>query len=251
MQPSKKFLLTFSIFVVLFIIFLALLPQKTNHTPLPKQNITQNAIPVPTIQPKVSAKLFKGNFHTHTEFLHALSSYDEIIKKAVELKLDFIVITDHDKVLPEVASRCPVEVNLLCLIGEEVSTSNGHLLAVGIKSAIRAGLPSSETIDLIHDQDGAAIAAHPTGAGGFSKQVLEAVKDKLDGLECDNARNRKSMNLPFLRSFAIVNNLGCVYDSDAHSKEQLAFLVSNCQMESLSFENLKTAVRSKSCQPSS
>ncbi len=42
-----------------------------------------------------------------------------------------------------------------------MTTSEGHLLAYGINGPVPKGLPVQETIDLVHNGGGIAVAAHP------------------------------------------------------------------------------------------
>ena len=51
----------------------------------------------------------------------------------------------------------PVDV----IVGEEVSTRSGHLLALGIEERIPPLRPLEETVARVHDLGGIAIAAHP------------------------------------------------------------------------------------------
>jgi hypothetical protein len=47
------------------------------------------------------------------------------------------------------------------VIGEEVSTLNGHLLALYLQERVPPGMPADLTIELVHAQGGLAVAAHP------------------------------------------------------------------------------------------
>jgi hypothetical protein len=87
-----------------------------------------------------------------------------ILGRADALGLDLIAIADHDRVDAAVAARAiargrgmPFEV----IVGEEVSTRSGHLLALGIEERIPPLRPLDETVARIHDLGGIAIAAHP------------------------------------------------------------------------------------------
>jgi hypothetical protein len=47
------------------------------------------------------------------------------------------------------------------ILGSEVSTADGHLLALGIDKDVKKGMKAEETVEIIKDQGGVAIAAHP------------------------------------------------------------------------------------------
>ena len=48
------------------------------------------------------------------------------------------------------------------VIGEEISTLNGHLIGLFLEELVPPGLTAHETIERIHDQGGLAVAAHPS-----------------------------------------------------------------------------------------
>jgi predicted metal-dependent phosphoesterase TrpH len=47
------------------------------------------------------------------------------------------------------------------IIGEEVSSRDGHVVGLFLKQRIRPGMSAASTVQAIHDQGGLAIAAHP------------------------------------------------------------------------------------------
>lgn len=47
------------------------------------------------------------------------------------------------------------------IVGEEISTFNGHLIGLYLEERVPAGLTALRTIELIHAQGGVAVAAHP------------------------------------------------------------------------------------------
>jgi predicted metal-dependent phosphoesterase TrpH len=80
-----------------------------------------------------------------------------------ETNLNVIAITDHDTIegalhaADHAARRGKVEV----IVGEEVSSREGHILALFLGSRVRPGMSSAATVHAIHDQGGLAVAAHP------------------------------------------------------------------------------------------
>src|SRR4029450_10551158 len=53
------------------------------------------------------------------------------------------------------------ELGVDVVVGEEISTLNGHLLGLFLEELVPPGLTALETIARIHDQGGLAVAAHP------------------------------------------------------------------------------------------
>ena len=78
--------------------------------------------------------------------------------------LQVAVLTEHDRidVAQALVARShdegfPVEL----MVGEEITTSQGHLLGIGLSTRVPRFGSLSDTIALIHDQGGVAVVAHP------------------------------------------------------------------------------------------
>ena len=111
--------------------------------------------------------------------------------------LDVIAITDHDTIegalrAAEFASGQPDAPHVI--VGEEVSSRDGHILGLFLEKRVRPGLSAAATIGAIHDQGGLAIAAHPFwrterqvrgrarhGVGWWAAEL------EFDGIEVENA----------------------------------------------------------------
>lgn len=114
-------------------------------------------------------------------------SVDDILRKAVEKGLDGIAICDHDNIAGSYHARKrskELNIPLLVLPGVEVSTKNGHLLVLGIKENIPAGLSAEDTIKKAKQNGSVIIAAHPFKIGGVNN--LEELD--IDAIETFNSR---------------------------------------------------------------
>ncbi len=166
--------------------------------------------------------------HVHTHYSkgskirrEGLDSPKEIIKHARRIGLEGIVITDHDTVkgaikAMEYGRRYGIEV----IPGTEVSTSDGHLLALGIKENIPPFLPVDVTVEMIHDLGGIAVAPHPFDIKkqGLGKKCMCAdAIEVFNGISLDRVSNAKAMH------FARCNNLIGINGSDAHCAEMLGY----------------------------
>lgn len=86
--------------------------------------------------------------------------------------LNVIAITDHDSMQGvqeaiQLAPRYGIEV----IPGCEVSTADGHLLALFINQSIKPGLSLLDTVLMIADQGGIAVAPHPMAKGTSSLKI--------------------------------------------------------------------------------
>lgn len=76
--------------------------------------------------------------------------------------LRVIAVTDHDTITGalqarELQSAYPFTI----IVGEEVSSTQGHILALFIEERVAPHRSAADTIAAIHAQDGLAVAAHP------------------------------------------------------------------------------------------
>jgi predicted metal-dependent phosphoesterase TrpH len=73
-----------------------------------------------------------------------------------------IAVTDHDEIAGAYIARdYAKERGIDVIIGEEISSREGHILAYFIHERIAPGMSARDTIHAIHEQGGLAVAAHP------------------------------------------------------------------------------------------
>ncbi len=78
--------------------------------------------------------------------------------------LQVAVLADHDRidVARQLVARSRADGSAIQLVvGEEITTSEGHLVGIGLTALVPAGLSLAETIAAIHGQGGIAVVAHP------------------------------------------------------------------------------------------
>ncbi len=174
-------------------------------------------------------RLGRADLHIHTLASDGTSGLEEILHHAVHVAgLDVIAITDHERIDAAVAGRAmavdggmPIEV----VIGEEVTTLGGHLLALWIDRPVRSLRSLRATVAAIHDQGGIAIPAHPLVpyplcAQGFALRRLLADPDPRfhpDGLETFNPTALGRPGHARAVRFAADHDLAAVGNSDAHA----------------------------------
>jgi len=78
-------------------------------------------------------------------------------------RLDVIAVTDHDTIEGALRAReyAARRARFHVIVGEEVSSRDGHIVALFLERRVRPGMSAAATVDAIHDQGGVAIAAHP------------------------------------------------------------------------------------------
>ena len=104
-----------------------------------------------------------ADLHIHSIYSQdATTTVRAILKQAADVKLDVIAITDHDEIRGAFeAQQMSAQYGIEVIPGAEVSTRDGHLVALFIKALPPAGMPLIDTLIHIGEQGGIAIAPHP------------------------------------------------------------------------------------------
>ena len=145
-----------------------------------------------------SGKLGKADLHMHSTYSDGLATIEQILHSVQHrTNLDVIAITDHDVINGALRARdlwAKGDYRFDFIVGEEISTKEGHMLALFIEKRIQPGLSIERSIDLVHEQGGLAIVAHPLNPifrHSCQREVLDRIyADKdvwLDGIETWNA----------------------------------------------------------------
>ncbi len=106
----------------------------------------------------------KFDLHIHSTYSDGHADVKDIIKAAKRRGLDGIALTDHDTMRGIPAARKYIRdrrLDLILIPGIEVTTSEGHLLVLGVDEAPEKKLSPEETIETAHDLGGIADVPHP------------------------------------------------------------------------------------------
>ena len=102
----------------------------------------------------------KADLHVHTMFSKdGRTTPEQLLKRAEELGIGCIAVTDHNEF--KAFDLLKDNGKIIIIPAEEVSSSEGHIVALGIDRVIPPRKSIQETIDLIHEAGGYAFAAHP------------------------------------------------------------------------------------------
>jgi predicted metal-dependent phosphoesterase TrpH len=162
--------------------------------------------------------LIKAEFHSHTVYSHDSSNrIPQLLAAARECGIDRLAITDHNTI--QGALRAKELDPELVVVGEEILTEKGEILAYYVSEEIPGWLSPMETINRLKSQ-GAFIAiphVFDFRRHGWLMDDLLEILPFVDALEVFNARclagsiNRQG------REFAEARGLPMVAGSDAHS----------------------------------
>jgi hypothetical protein len=104
-----------------------------------------------------------GVVHVHTALSDGGGDAGEVVAAARAAGLDFVAITDHNVL--DAKSLEGYRQGVLVLVGTEISTNAGHLLALGLADpAFRFSGDMRDALDDVRELGGIAFAAHPTSS---------------------------------------------------------------------------------------
>ena len=140
----------------------------------------------------------KADLHIHTSHSDGMANVPQLLDYVQErTDLDIIAVTEHDDLIGSLEARerwARGNFRFKVVPGMEVTTIEGHLLALYIESPVRCLRPVEETIEAVHRQGGVCIVAHPftwmTRGMGLKhiRRVIASERDgvSLDGIEVTN-----------------------------------------------------------------
>lgn len=155
----------------------------------------------------------------------------ECIDYAMRKGLHGLAITDHDKVQGGIEGMRYVKrekKDFLVIPGTEVSTQDGHILALGIEEEIKPGLLVEETLEIVRSHGGITIASHPFD---IKNEGVKAKAKKCDAVEEFNSLNLDRVSNFVSKRFAKKYNLATTVGSDAHCKEMIGHCVNKIEAE--------------------
>jgi predicted metal-dependent phosphoesterase TrpH len=104
----------------------------------------------------------RADLHIHTTMSDGAGTPAQVARVLAGSRLAVAAITDHDtvagglRVREALGGRGPEIV-----VGTEVSTADGHVLALFVERDVPRGLSARATVELVHERGGLAVAAHP------------------------------------------------------------------------------------------
>ena len=137
----------------------------------------------------------RADLHVHTLWSDGAQRPEEVVAVASE-RVDVVAITDHDEIrgalrAREWAREHP-ELGVDVVVGEEISTLNGHLLGLFLEECIPPGLSALDTIGEIHAQGGLAVATSlPSDPRRQPRPRLDRADDPRSAAGRDRGRQQR------------------------------------------------------------
>ena len=162
-------------------------------------------------------------FHCHT-----ISSKDSLTRPADLVKtcrrkgIDRVVVTDHNTIAGARAAQV-IDPELV-IVGEEIATTRGEILATFVREEVPKGLTPQETIRRLKDQGAFISVSHPFDRernGHWQEKDLLEILPSVDAIEVYNSRCMQPRFNRDARQFAEKHRLAGTVGSDAHAAFEL------------------------------
>ena len=160
----------------------------------------------------------KVEFHCHTIFSKDSLVPPQALVNSVRRKgIDRVVVTDHNTVAGARAAQALDSERVI--VGEEIMTTRGEILAAFVSEEIPKELTPQETIRRLKDQGAFISVSHPFDRlrkGGWKEADLLEILPEVDAIEVYNSRCMNPMFNREARQFAEKHNIAGTVGSDAH-----------------------------------
>jgi len=160
---------------------------------------------------------WKVELHCHTAASgDSLVKVRDLIQTARSRGVDRLAITDHNTIRGAMAAKT-IDPELI-IIGEEILTTRGELLAFFIQEEIPKGLTPSEAIERLRKQNAFISVSHPFDhmRHGWALADLQEITPYIDAIEIFNARSLSPSINQAAKDYAKENKLLGTVGSDAH-----------------------------------
>ena len=184
----------------------------------------------------------KVDLHVHTCYSKdSFTSLEAVIEACRKQGIDKVAITDHNTIAGALAllEMAPD----LVIVGEEIRTNVGEIIAYFLEEEVPKGLPLQESIARVREQGGVVGVPHPLDRlrrEALGRATLLTIIEQVDLLEVFNARtvfpsdNRRALSL------ARERGLLATASSDAHT----ACEIGRAYVEMPAFNNKEEFLRS-------
>lgn len=147
----------------------------------------------------------KAEFHCHTRWSKdSLVEPEQLILTCRRKGIGRVVVTDHNSIAGAVIAHQMAPD--LVVVGEEIMTTQGELLAAYVQEEIPKGLSPEEAIRRLRDQGAFISVSHPFDSwrnGAWKIRDLDAIINQVDAIEVFNARCAEQKSNEMAAAYAL------------------------------------------------
>jgi len=167
--------------------------------------------------------VFKVEFHCHTIYSKdSLTSPLKLVEACRRKGIDRMVVTDHNTITGALAAR-ELDPELV-IVGEEILTTKGEILAAFVTEEIPPNLSPQGTVRRLKDQGAFISVSHPFDRlrnGAWVEDDLLEILPDVDAIEVFNSRCMDPKFNLTAQVFAEKHNIAGTVGSDAHAVFEL------------------------------
>jgi predicted metal-dependent phosphoesterase TrpH len=162
------------------------------------------------------------DLHCHTSAsFDSLARVESVVRAAAQRGLTHLAVTDHDRIDAALRIRDAAPPELTVIVGEEIKSADGDIIALFLEDLVPPGMPAVETIAAIRAQGGLVGIPHPFDArrafGRKTGTSLASIAHLVDWVEAYNARVIGGRANERAARFALEHQLPGVGASDSHT----------------------------------
>ena len=179
--------------------------------------------------------MWKVDLHTHTIYSKdCLTQTAKLVEQARRIGLQKVAVTEHNRLDGALVAKAMAPD--LIIVGEEIKTTHGEIIAYFVKEEVPRGLSPQETIARLRDQGAVISIPHPLDSVRGSAMRLATVLtviEQVDALEVLNARCVLGRDNLAAAALAQAHGKLVTAGSDAHTPAELG----RCYLEMPPFED--------------
>ncbi len=166
---------------------------------------------------------FSVEFHCHTiSSKDSLTSPRKLVETSRRMGIDRVVVTDHNTIAGALAAQ-KLDPELV-IVGEEIMTTRGEILAAFVTEEVPPFLSPQETIRRLKEQGAFISVSHPFDRlrnGAWQEEDLLEILPQVDAIEVFNSRCIDPKFNQDAREFAEKHDVAGTVGSDAHAAFEL------------------------------
>ena len=190
--------------------------------------------------------MLKIDLHIHSKYSEdASGSPKEIMKLLKKKGLNGMAITDHNNIKGSLEALKLKPKDFAIIPGLEISTNDGHILALGIEENVDRNLSVEETVEQILDKGGIPVVPHLfRKMSGIKRENLELIYHKTPAMEVFNGCSLPKTNIK-TAEVAKEFNLGGVGGSDAHDPLYAGYGYTTVNSDTIELESILSEIIKK------
>jgi predicted metal-dependent phosphoesterase TrpH len=190
--------------------------------------------------------MLKLDLHIHSQYSEdATGSPKDIIKILQKKGLQGMAIADHNTVEGGLKALKVKPKEFIVIPGVEISTKDGHMLALNVTENIKSHLSVEETVEKIIDAGGLPVVPHLfRNMSGIKKEKLRNIRTKISAIEVFNSCSLPQTNLKTAK-IAKEYGLGGTGGSDAHDPIYAGYAYTTVDTTDMNIDSILSEINKK------